>query len=303
MSQVEPLIVDMDSHVMEPPDLWQNYLEPKYRDRAIRIERDSEGVETLLMDDKPILSGRLAALGGAEHDALQAFTDPALSYLDGCPKASYDTAARVELLDEISIRAVNSYSGTHFNESPTLFFEFHGSEQGVEEQASLVQGITEENGGGEFAWTANTEDRNKMWRARHDLAYAIKQLRPGGRIWSTDVCVPISRLADCIVQTRNDAETSGILAPIAGHVGDGNFHTLLLVNHENPEEVAKANEVHERMVMRALSMDGTCTGEHGIGYGKIEFLKSEVGEAVAAMKLIKQSLDPNNIFNPGKICD
>ena len=140
-----------------------------------------------------------------------------------------------------------------------------------------------------------------MWRARHDIAWAIKGLRPDGKIWSTDVSVPVSRLADCINETRRDIDASGITAPIVGHVGDGNFHALLLVDHDDREEVAVAEALHSRMVMRALEMEGTCTGEHGIGYGKIEFLKQEHGDAVETMRLIKQALDPDNILNPGKI--
>jgi len=171
----------------------------------------------------------------------------------------------------------------------------------VEEQAQLTQEIADQNHGSQFKWTSNTEERNQMWRARHDVAWACKLLRPDGQIWSTDVCVPISRLAECISQTRQDIKDLDILAPIVGHVGDGNFHLLLLVDHANKDEVATAEKLHRRMVMRALEMDGTCTGEHGIGYGKIEFLKLEHGDAVHPMRLIKQALDPNNIFNPGKI--
>jgi D-lactate dehydrogenase (cytochrome) len=209
--------------------------------------------------------------------------------------------ARVELIDDLSIRAINQYSNMSFIEAPTLFFEFHGSDNGVKEQASLTQDIASENTGSEFSWTSNTEERNRMWRARHDVAYALKSLRPDGQIWSTDVCVPISKLADCINQTRQDIKESGILAPLVGHVGDGNFHLLLLVDHDNPDEVEVAERMHHRMVVRALEMDGTCTGEHGIGYGKLEFLKLEHGDAVDSMKLIKRALDPDNILNPGKI--
>ena len=209
--------------------------------------------------------------------------------------------ARVELLDEHTLRAVNSYSGTDFPIAPTLFFEFHGSGQGVKEQVDLTAEIVKENGGNEFIWAATTEKRNQMWRARHDVAYAAKLLRPNGKIWSTDVCVPVSRLADCINETRRDIDEAGILAPIVGHVGDGNFHLLLLVDHNNKEEVVVAEALHRRMVCRALDMDGTCTGEHGIGYGKLEFLQMEHGNAVIPMKLIKQALDPHNILNPGKI--
>ncbi len=209
--------------------------------------------------------------------------------------------ARVELIDDLSIRAINQYSNMSFIEAPTLFFEFHGSDNGVKEQASLTQDIASENTGSEFSWTSNTEERNRMWKARHDVAYALKSLRPDGQIWSTDVCVPISKLADCINQTRQDIKESGIVAPLVGHVGDGNFHLLLLVDHDNPDEVEVAERMHHRMVVRALEMDGTCTGEHGIGYGKLEFLKLEHGDAVDSMKLIKRALDPDNILNPGKI--
>ncbi len=211
--------------------------------------------------------------------------------------------ARVELLDALSVKALNLYSKTNFNEAPTLFFEFHGSEQGVEEQAVLTQEIASQNSGSEFKWTTSTEERSRMWRARHDAAWAHKMLHPKGEIWATDVCVPISRLADCIGQTRADIEQSQILAPIVGHVGDGNFHLIMLVDHDNADEVRAAEALHERMVLRALEMEGTCTGEHGIGYGKLGFLKLEHGEAVNTMRLIKQALDPDNIFNPGKIIE
>jgi len=209
--------------------------------------------------------------------------------------------ARVELLDALTMKSINMYSKTSYDESPTLFLEFHGSENGVTEQSELTEQITGENGGSNFSWTSNTEERNKMWRARHDVAWAGKLLHPKGEIWSTDVCVPISRLADCISETRQDIDEAGLLAPMVGHVGDGNFHLLLLVDHDKPDEVAAAEALHRRMVLRALEMEGTCTGEHGIGYGKIDFLKIEHGEAVTSMKLIKQALDPDNIFNPGKI--
>ncbi|MXX17102.1 MAG: FAD-binding protein [Gammaproteobacteria bacterium] len=209
--------------------------------------------------------------------------------------------ARVELLDALTMQSINLYSKTEFAELPTLFLEFHGSESSVGEQAELTQEIALEFGGGGFQWTSNTEERNRLWRARHEVAWATKRLHPKGEIWATDVCVPVSRLADCINQTREDIDRTGLLAPIVGHVGDGNFHLLLLVDHDDPEEVEKAQALHHRMVMRALQMDGTCTGEHGIGYGKIEFLEIEHGEAVEPMRMIKRALDPENIFNPGKV--
>ena len=211
--------------------------------------------------------------------------------------------ARVELLDALTLKGVNMYSKTDFNEAPTLFLEFHGSESSVSEQAEMTQELATENGGTRFRWTSNTEERNRMWRARHDVAWAGKLLHPNGQIWSTDVCVPISRLADCISQTQKDIAESNLLAPIVGHVGDGNFHLLLLVDHNDPEEVDRAEALHSRMVMRALEMDGTCTGEHGIGYGKMDFLQLEHGPAVEPMKQIKKALDPDNIMNPGKILE
>ncbi len=209
--------------------------------------------------------------------------------------------ARVELLDALTLKAINLYSGTEFAEAPTLFLEFHGSSASVDEQTVMTQEISVENGGGEFKWTKNTEERTQMWRARHDAAWASKLLHPKGEIWSTDVCVPISRLAECINETRADLDESGILAPMVGHVGDGNFHLIYLVDHDNPDEVLLANQLHERMVVRAIDMDGTCTGEHGIGYGKIDFLKKELESAIRPMALIKKAFDPNNILNPGKI--
>ncbi len=209
--------------------------------------------------------------------------------------------ARVELLDALTMKSINMYSHTDYAESSTLFLEFHGTEGGVKEQTESTREIIQENGGSDFQWTSNTEERNKMWRARHDVAWAGKLLHPAGQIWSTDVCVPISRLAECIGETRKDIDQSKLLAPIVGHVGDGNFHLLLLVDHDNPEEVERAEALHRRMVLRALDMDGTCTGEHGIGYGKIEFLKIEHGNAIEPMKLIKKTLDPDNILNPGKV--
>jgi D-lactate dehydrogenase (cytochrome) len=211
--------------------------------------------------------------------------------------------ARVELLDALTIKSINMYSSTEFAEAPTLFLEFHGSDSSVREQAETTQQLASENGGSAFQWTQNTEERHRMWRARHDVAYAQKLLHPKGEIWSTDVCVPISRLADCINQTHRDIEESKLLAPIVGHVGDGNFHLLLLVDHDDEEEVARAHALHQRMIERAIGMDGTCTGEHGIGLGKIEFLGMELRDALAPMKLIKRALDPQNIMNPGKILE
>ncbi len=209
--------------------------------------------------------------------------------------------ARIELLDDSMMRALNQYSKLDYPEEHTLFLEFHGTEAYVQEQVEMVQMICEENGGGHFEWTVHAEDRNRLWQARHDAAYAAKAMRPNAQIWATDVCVPISRLAECIIKTKQDIEQNNLMAPIVGHVGDGNFHLVLLVDHSDPEEERRAQQLHERMVMRALEMDGTCTGEHGIGYGKIDFLVAEHGESIAVMRTIKTSLDPDNILNPGKI--
>ncbi len=209
--------------------------------------------------------------------------------------------ARIELLDEVQMDAVNRYSGLDHPVQPTLFFEFHGTEAGVKEQAEMVGALAAECGGGAFAWASKTEDRNKLWQARHDAYYAALALRPGAKGWPTDVCVPISRLAECILATKEDIAASGLLAPIVGHVGDGNFHLVFIVDPDDAAEMAKAEEVNEKMVLRALSMGGTCTGEHGIGTGKMRFLEAEHGEAVSVMRQLKLALDPDNLMNPGKI--
>ena len=209
--------------------------------------------------------------------------------------------ARIELLDDVQMDSVNKFSSLEYPVKDTLFIEFHGTEAGVKEQAELVQSIAAENGGGEFKWATKPEDRSKLWTARHDVTYANKALRPGCEIWATDVCVPISRLAECIVETKKDLKQSFLIAPLVGHVGDGNFHLGFLINRDDPKELAEAERLNERLVMRALAMDGTCTGEHGIGLGKMKFLIAEHGEAVAVMRQIKKALDPDNIMNPGKI--
>ncbi len=209
--------------------------------------------------------------------------------------------ARIELLDDVQMDAINKYSSLDYPVLSTLFLEFHGSAASVKEQAQTVQSIAAEFGGGDFRWTDKTEERNRLWQARHDAAYACKALRPGGTVWATDVCVPISRLAECILATKRDIEANDLIAPIVGHVGDGNFHLVFVVDHEDKDEVRRAHEVNERMVQRALAMDGTCTGEHGIGYGKLDFLIAEHGEAVSVMRAIKKAIDPDNIMNPGKI--
>jgi len=209
--------------------------------------------------------------------------------------------ARIELADEVQIDAINNYSGTDLAVEPTLFFEFHGTTASAKEQAEQVEAISDEYGGGEFKWATTPEERTKLWQARHDAAYAAKNIRQGAEVWATDVCVPISRLAETIVETQRDLKENNLIAPIVGHVGDGNFHLVLIADKNDPEEMRRAHGVNDRLVQRALAADGTCTGEHGIGVGKMDFLIAEHGEAVSLMRMIKKALDPDNIMNPGKI--
>jgi D-lactate dehydrogenase (cytochrome) len=210
--------------------------------------------------------------------------------------------ARVELLDDAQMGACISHSKLEGLEAkPTLFFEFHGTSAGVVEQAETVQGIAQEMGGTDFKWATKPEDRTQLWEARHNAYYAALAQRPGSKGWPTDVCVPISRLAECIVETKKDLEETGLFAPLVGHVGDGNFHLVYVIDPDDQDELRRAKEHADRMVLRALSMDGTCTGEHGVGYGKMEFLAAELPEAIPVMRAVKQALDPDNIMNPGKL--
>ena len=210
--------------------------------------------------------------------------------------------ARVEFLDENGVKAINAYDKLSLPEKPLLLFEFHGSEQGAKEQAELVQEIAAENGAGEFSWATQPEERSRLWAARHNAYFALLQLRQGAKAISTDCCVPISRLAECIIETQLDCERHQILHSVIGHVGDGNFHVLMLIDPHNPAEVANAEGVNSRMVTRALAMDGTCTGEHGVGMHKMAFLIEEHGEgAIQMMRALKHAFDPKNIMNPGKI--
>ncbi|WP_029009596.1 FAD-linked oxidase C-terminal domain-containing protein [Azospirillum halopraeferens] len=209
--------------------------------------------------------------------------------------------ARVEFLDEVQIDAINRYSRMSMAVAPTLFFEFHGTAAGVQEQAEMVGALARENGGMDFEWASRPEDRSRLWAARHDAYYAAIALRPGARGWPTDVCVPISRLADAILETKEDIAASSILTPIVGHVGDGNFHLLFIIDPDRPEEMEEARRLNDRLVERALRLGGTCTGEHGIGYGKMDFLEQEAGDAILTMAAIKRALDPDTILNPGKV--
>jgi D-lactate dehydrogenase (cytochrome) len=210
--------------------------------------------------------------------------------------------ARIELLDEVQIDAVNRYSNLSHAVKPTLFFEFHGtSNAGVTEHANSVQEIAAEHGGSDFRWSTTTEDRARLWQARHNTLFAARAMRPGGKAWVTDVCVPISRLAECILETKRDLQASRAFAPLVGHVGDGNFHLNFVLDPGNPSELAEVKALNVRLVRRALAMGGTCTGEHGIGLGKIDDLLEERGESVDVMRAIKRALDPENRMNPGKI--
>ncbi|WP_374447241.1 FAD-linked oxidase C-terminal domain-containing protein [Stella sp.] len=209
--------------------------------------------------------------------------------------------ARIELLDEVQMAAINRYSKLDYPEQPTLFCEFHGTAAGVAEQSEMVKAIAAEEGAADFQWATKPEDRSRLWAARHTAYYAAIAMRPGAKGWATDVCVPISRLAECILETKKDIVESRLLAPIVGHVGDGNFHLAFIIDPDDPDEIARAQALNDRMVHRALAMGGTCTGEHGIGYGKINFLTAEHGDAVSVMRMLKKALDPDNIMNPGKI--
>src|SRR6478672_7586949 len=212
--------------------------------------------------------------------------------------------ARIELLDDVQMDAVNRYSKTSYAVAPTLLFEFHGdSDRHVSEQAASVEAIASERGGRGFAWATRLEDRERLWHARHNVHFAALSLRPGCRSWATDVCVPISRLSDCVLETKADHANLPFPVCLVGHAGDGNFHVIYLLDPANEEELAEARRLNVRMVMRALAMGGTCTGEHGVGYGKMKFLEAEHGEGLELMRSIKRALDPENRMNPGKIVD
>lgn len=211
--------------------------------------------------------------------------------------------ARIEFLDELQIRAVNQYSKLSLAEKPTLFLEFHGTEASVAEQSERFGDIAAEFGGGAFDWATQVEDRNRLWRARHDAYYAVRALRPGAQGYVTDACVPISRLAEAILETKKDIAESGMLAPVVGHVGDGNFHLAILIDPQNADELNAAEALAHRIAERALEMGGTVTGEHGVGMGKMKYMQAEHGHGVEIMRQIKRALDPQNLLNPGKIIE
>jgi D-lactate dehydrogenase (cytochrome) len=210
--------------------------------------------------------------------------------------------ARIELIDALSVRAFNAYAKLALPEAPMLLFEFHGTESGVAEQARRFGEIVADNGGGDFIWATKPEERTKLWQARHDAAFAMTTLRPGAQIFATDACVPISRLADCVEETIADSEAGGLMAPILGHVGDGNFHVTGLIDMSSPREIEAAEAFIARLARRAIAMGGTCTGEHGVGQKKIAYMDDEHGApAVDLMRRVKAAFDPQNLFNPGKV--
>jgi D-lactate dehydrogenase (cytochrome) len=209
--------------------------------------------------------------------------------------------ARIELMDDEQMRILNTYAKLGYPQKNTLFMEFHGTNAGVTEQAEMVQDIASDNGGGDFSWTTDAEERTKLWQARHDVAWANKEDKPGWGFWATDVCVPISRLTDVILATKEDVQKERLSAPLLGHVGDGNFHMTIMIKPDDLEYLARVEAVNDRMVERAIAAGGTSTGEHGIGIGKMKFLRAEHGESVQLMQDIKRALDPQNIMNPAKI--
>jgi len=210
--------------------------------------------------------------------------------------------ARIELLDDVQMDACIRYSKLDLKAADTLFFEFHGTERGVAEQVEQVKAITAEFGGEEFRWASKPEERSALWQARHDVYYACLALKPGAKGWATDVCVPISGLAEILLETKKEVVEAGLLAPIVGHAGDGNFHMCFVIDDlDDPEEMGRVKRVNSNMIDRALAMGGTCTGEHGIGCGKLEYMEREHGAGVDVMRTIKRALDPHNLMNPGKV--
>lgn len=259
--------------------------------------------------------GAEGTLGIISELTLKLHSEPETIYAAVCPFPSVEAAvntaiktiqkgvpiAKIELLDDQMMRAINRYSLLDYQEVPTLFLEFGGTPVEVEQQIKQVQDYAQKFGAADFVWKKEEADRKKLWRARTDAAPAAMALRPGSKLMSTDVCVPISRLAQCIVETQLDIQQTDILAPILGHVGDGNFHLTILIDSDDTEEFERAKALNERLVRRALAMEGTCTGEHGVGVGKLAYMSLEHGDALDVMRAIKQALDPHNLMNPGKM--
>ena len=264
-----------------------------------RLMIGSEGTLGIITELTLKLSGIPEAISGGTcpFPSVEACCNAAIHTIQsGIP------VARIELLDALQVKACNMHAKLGLPEVPMLFLEFHGTPASVAEQSERFGEIAAEFGGGPFTWTTRPEERTRLWEARHHAALSNFALRPGAQMVATDVCVPISRLAECVTETQADIAESGILAPIVGHVGDGNFHLSLLVDMNDADEVKRAKALSERLVQRALAMDGTCTGEHGVGQGKMKYLMAEHGPAaLAVMASIKRALDPQDILNPGKI--
>jgi D-lactate dehydrogenase (cytochrome) len=263
-----------------------------------RLLIGSEGTLGIITE----LTLRLQGIPQAISSAICAFPDVESACRAVIATIQYGLpVARIELLDEMQIRASNAYSKLDLPETPALFLEFHGTPASVKEQAEEFGAIAEEFGGGSFRFETREEDRQKLWQARHDAYFAVKGLRPGVSVFATDACVPISRLADCVMETKADLDRLKLVGPIVGHAGDGNFHLSVLVDTNDPEEMRASEELVTRLAKRAIAMDGTCTGEHGIGQGKMHFLEEEIGSALDVMRAIKRAIDPLGIMNPGKI--
>ena len=260
--------------------------------------------------------GSEGTLGVITEVTLRLFGRPEAVAAAACPFGSIEQAAetviqtiqlgipvaRIEIIDAVQLAIVNRYSHTSYPEAPTLFFEFHGaSTAAVDEQAKAVEEIAVEHGARGFRWTSTPEERAKLWQARHDVYYATVASRPGAKAWTTDVCVPISKLAECIRETTEDMRATGRVAPLVGHAGDGNFHLIFMVDPADPADMAQVSELNSRLVERAQRMGGTCTGEHGVGFGKLKYLAAEHGDSVEVLRAIKRALDPANLMNPGKL--
>jgi D-lactate dehydrogenase (cytochrome) len=266
-----------------------------------RLFVGSEGTLGIITEVTLRLNGRPEAVAAAtcQFDDVEQAVQLVITTIQlGIP------VARIELLDDVQVDAVNRHSHLSYPVLPTLFFEFHGlDEADVTAQARALEDIVGEYGGKSFARAVSPEARALLWQARHDAYYAALALRPGSRGWTTDACVPISRLAECIVETKRDIAASTLVGPIVGHVGDGNFHVIFPVNPDDPADIAEAERLSERLVERTLAMGGTCSGEHGVGLGKMKYLRREHGDALDVMRAIKATLDPLGIMNPGKPVD
>ena len=263
-----------------------------------RLLVGSEGTLGIITEVTLKLHGIPESIAAAvcPFETLQGACDTAIAAIQsGIP------IARVELLDELQIKACNVYSKLTLTEAPTLFVEFHGSQASVDEQVEMFKAIAEDNGSRDFQWSTKPEERTKLWQARHDAAFSCMVLKPGANVLPTDVCVPISRLAECVLETKDDLARRNLFGPIVGHVGDGNFHVAVLFDRDDADEVKRVKSFSEALAHRAIAMDGTCTGEHGVGQGKMAYLDAEYGEALDLMRAVKRAVDPDNIMNPGKI--